>query len=226
MSKSTLSRRFLLGAENKIGEYGTQNTRSQDRQIDLGHAQFIHPISLGRFLLAHELVEQKRYSNRKNNYADHSQIDPSQLVHFLLSELHAPSSKEPFSYQSNLNLSSARSNEDFKAIAFPGSVLLKRTHHVGEEAKDHSQTHDPGRTQGVPKEAWPHAEGSCEIAGCRIGYRSGLGDRKKQNPQIFVFHPNLPGKRKNSLIFLPNSLRNKFLFPFYSTKGGLDLLGF
>ncbi len=219
-------RRFLLGPKKKIGYYGYYQNGCANQKVSFIH--FYSPYlssKIGR-QLSH-IRHRSHIQLPKETNSSFLEPEVAKLRFRVLPKRRSENvSRVPATLAFTLTISSAESNEDFKAVAFPGPVLLKRTHHVGEEANDHSQTHDPRGTQGVPKEAWPHAEGSCGIAGCRIGYRSGLGDRKKQNPQIFAFHPNLSGKRKNSLIFLPNSLRNKFLFSFYSPKGGLDLLGF
>ncbi len=194
------SRRFFLGAENEISEYGTQNTRSQNRQIDLRHTH-TKCESVGLLIFpSREPVDQKGGADGKKDHTTHSKINQSQLVHYV------PLSKETFSYENNLYISSAGSNEDFKAVAFSSLVLLKRTHHVGEEAQDHSQTYDPRGTQGLPEEAWPFAKGSCGAAGSSRGNRCGLGDREKQDSPISILRPELLGERKNLVISPPTFL--------------------
>ena len=92
--------------------------------------------------------------------------------------------------------------EAAEIVAFPGSVLLKRTHHAGEEAKDHSQTHDPGRTQGVQEKTWPLTEGSCGIAGCQAEHRGELGGWHQKNPRLSIQTFDLSGKRRSYLALL------------------------
>ena len=111
--------------------------------------------------------------------------------------------------------------EAAEIVAFPGPVLLKRTHHVREEANDHSPTHDSRGTQSLQEKTWPLTEGSCGIAGNLPIYHSPLGDRQKSNSILSLFHFGLSRKRNplvashlNSLSHYPSILDFAYLISY------------
>jgi len=149
-------------------------------------------------LFAHELIEQKRNSDRKKNHQKNSNISFSHYssLHFLYKR--GPF-QAPATFIFTLTISSVRSNEDFKVVAPSGSVLLKRTHHVGEEADHHSQTHDSRRTQSLPKETRAYAGRSGKVVGDRTKCGQSLGNWQTENPSLPIRTSGLLRKGKQNL---------------------------
>lgn len=199
-------RRFLLGPKKKIRDCSYYQNGCANQKVSFIH--FYSPYlssKIGR-QLSHIRHRSHIQLPRETN-SSFLEPEVAKLRFRVLPKRRSENvSRVPATPIFTLTISSARSNEDFKAVAFPSLVLLKRTHHVGEEAQDHSQTHDPRGTQGLQEKTWPFAGRFGNLIGSNQDGCESLGNWEKKNSALSL-RATLLSERERSLINPPQDTK-------------------